>query len=103
MEKNEVKKRGERLFQVAVVGGTLIFLYSLAAIIGGLAQVNWQFSELLRQYLYAIGVAQEFYTLVDFYTHIKGDEYIICVAFLVAFPFFYRYLHRATADQESVN
>jgi len=103
MENKTVKKRGESLFQVAVIGGTLIFLYSIAAIISGLSQVNWQFSELLRQYLIAIGVAQEFHTFVDFYTHVKGVEYIICVAFLVAFPFFFRYLNRSTAGQESAN
>jgi hypothetical protein len=103
MKKDAVKKRGESLFQIAIIGGTLIFLYSIAAVVSGLAQVNWQFSELLRQYIIAIGVAQEFHTLVDFYTHIKGVEYIICVAFLVAFPFFYRYLNRSTADQESAN
>ena len=103
MEEKAVKKRGESIFQIAVVGGTLIFLYSIAAIVGGLSQVNWQFSELLRQYLIAIGVAQEFHTFVDFYTHVKGVEYLICVAFLVAFPFFFRYLNRATAGQESAN
>ena len=103
MEKNAVKKRGELFFQVAVVGGTLIFLYSIAAIVGGLSQVNWQFSELLRQYLIAIGVAQEFHTFVDFYTHVKGVEYIVCLAFLVAFPFFFRYLNQSPATQESAN
>ena len=103
MEKKSIKKRGESFFQLAVVGGTLIFLYSIAAIVGGLSQVNWQFSELFRQYLVAIGVVQEFHTFVDFYTHVKGIEYIICVAFLVAFPLFYRYLHRSSTEQESSN
>lgn len=97
------RKRGESFFQIAVVGGTLVFLYSVAAVISGLAQVNWQFSELFRQYLIAIGVVQEFHTFVDFYTHVKGIEYIISVAFLVAFPVFYRYLHRSSAGQESAN
>ena len=103
MENKKIRKKGESVFQIAVVGGTLIFLYSIAAIVGGLSQVNWQFSELLRQYLIAIGVAQEFHTFVDFYTHIKGVEYIICLAFLVSFPFFFRYLNRSIADQESAN
>ena len=103
MEKKAIKKRGETFFQLAVVGGTLTFLYSIAAIVGGLSQVNWQVSELLRQYLIAIGVAQEFHTFVDFYTHVKGIEYIICLAFLVAFPFFFRYLNRQPAAQEGAN
>ena len=103
MEKNTIKKRGESFFQFAVVGGTVIFLYSIAAVVSGLSQVNWQFSELLRQYLIAIGVAQEFHTFVDFYTHVKGVEYIISVVFLIAFPFFYRLLHRTTVSQDSAN
>ena len=103
MEKQAAKKRGESFFQIAVAGGTIIFLYSIAAIVGGLSQVNWQFSELLRQYLIAIGVAQEFHTFVDFYTHVKGIEYLICLAFLVAFPLFFRYLNKTPAAQESLN
>jgi hypothetical protein len=37
---------------------------------------------------------QEFHTLSDFYTHIKGVEYIIAVMFLGAFPAFYAYLNK---------
>lgn len=103
MKKSIERKRGEKIFQISVVGGTLVFLYSIAAIVRGLAQVNWQFTELLRQYLIAIGVAKEFHTFVDFYTHVKGIEYLISVAFLIAFPLFYRYLHRSSAEQENTN
>ena len=75
--------------------GTLITIWSSAAILSGLSQVNWQVSELLRQYLVAVGLMQEFHTLSDFYTHIKGVEYIIAVMFLGAFPAFYAYLNKA--------
>jgi hypothetical protein len=36
---------------------------------------------------------KEVYTLVDFYQYIKGVEYLICVAFFVGFPMFYRYIN----------
>jgi hypothetical protein len=75
--------------------GSLITIWSSAAILSGLSQVNWQVSELLRQYLIAVGLMQEFHTLSDFYTHIKGVEYIIAVMFLGAFPAFYAYLNKA--------
>ncbi len=68
--------------------GSLITIWSSAAILSGLAQVNWQVSELLRQYLIAVGLMQEFHTLTDFYTHIKGVEYIIAVLFLGTFRHF---------------
>ncbi|MFC1837112.1 hypothetical protein ACFLYW_00325 [Thermodesulfobacteriota bacterium] len=80
--------------------GSLITIWSSAAILSGLAQVNWQVSELMRQYLVAVGLMQEFHTLSDFYTHIKGVEYIIAVMFLSAFPVFYSYLNK-TAEEAS--
>lgn len=74
--------------------GSIFFLWSTAAIVGGLHQVNWQVTELVRQYLIASGMIQPLHTLVDFYSHIKGIEYIICVMFFVAFPLFYRYVDK---------
>lgn len=41
----------------------------------------------------AIGEVKSVYTLVDFYQYIKGVEYLICVAFFVGFPLFYRYIN----------
>lgn len=92
------KKRnmqGARLiWHASIFFGTVASIWSVAAILSGLAQVNWQVSEFLRQYLVAVGLIQEFHTLSDFYTHIKGIEYLIVVMFLSAFPVFYSYLNR---------
>jgi hypothetical protein len=41
----------------------------------------------------AIGEVKTVYTMVDFYQYIKAVEYLICVAFFVGFPMFYKYLH----------
>ena len=76
------------LLSGAAVGG-----WSLIALIAGLRQADWQVTELLRQYLVATGIVKPTHTLVDFYSHIKGIEYLICVAFFVAFPLFYRYVN----------
>ncbi|MDK9717343.1 MAG: hypothetical protein OEL57_05470 [Trichlorobacter sp.] len=40
----------------------------------------------------AIGHVKSIYTLVDFYQYIKTVEYLICIAFFVGFPMFYRYM-----------
>ena len=40
----------------------------------------------------AIGQVKSVYTLVDFYQYIKTVEYLICIAFFVGFPMFFRYL-----------
>jgi len=44
--------------------------------------------------LSSIGQVKEVFTLVDYYQYIKGVEYLICIAFFVGFPFFYRYIHK---------
>ncbi|TKB08342.1 hypothetical protein [Desulforhopalus sp. IMCC35007] len=77
-----------------VAAGGIFGLWALAALIGGLHQVNWQVTELIRHYLVATGMIRPLHTLVDFYSHIKGIEYLICVAFFVAFPMFYKYVEK---------
>ena len=73
--------------------GAVIGLWATAALVGGLSQVG-SVSELLRQYMVATGMVTPLHTLVDYYTHIKGIEYLICVAFFVAFPVFFTYVNK---------
>jgi hypothetical protein len=88
--------KGNRPFIIALTAtGSLFGLWAAAALLGGLHRVDWQITELGRQYLLATGMGKPIHTIVDFYTHIKGIEYIICVAFFVAFPLFYRYVERS--------
>ena len=95
MSKNETTQKSMSVFKFSSIFlGSLITIWSSAAILSGLSQVNWQVSELMRQYLIAVGLMQEFHTMSDFYTHIKGVEYIIAVMFLGAFPAFYAYLNK---------
>jgi len=44
--------------------------------------------------LSSVGEVKEVFTLVDYYTYIKSMEYLICVAFFVGFPIFYRYINK---------
>jgi hypothetical protein len=84
-----------KMFGIVIAGTGITFgVWAVAALIGGLYQANWQVTELARQYLVASGMIKPIHTLVDFYTQIKGVEYIICVAFFVAFPLFYRYVNK---------
>ena len=73
--------------------GALIGLWATAALVGGLSSAG-SVSELVRQYMVATGMVTPLHTLVDYYTHIKGIEYLICVAFFVAFPAFYTYVNK---------
>jgi len=74
--------------------GALVVLWASAAFVGALHQANWQFGELTRQYMLATGIMKPLHTLVDFYSHVKGVEYLICVAFFVAFPVFFKYVNK---------
>lgn len=74
--------------------GCIFGIWALAALAAGLHRVNWHVTELMRQWLVASGMIQPIHTLVDFYTHIKGIEYIICVIFFVAFPIFFQYVNK---------
>jgi len=44
--------------------------------------------------LSSVGQVKEVFTLVDYYSYIKAVEYLICVAFFVGFPMFYRYINK---------
>jgi hypothetical protein len=74
--------------------GCLFVLWAGMAMVSGLHRVDWQLTEFVRQLFVASGMVQPIHTLVDFYTHIKGIEYIICVAFFVAFPVFFQYVEK---------
>ncbi len=82
------------LFAALLAAGAAIGAWSVVVLMAGLRETNWQLTELLRQYLIATGVVKPAHNLVDFYSHIKGIEYLICVAFFVMFPAFYRYLNK---------
>ena len=90
-EKNRSKATGRILLAV----GAIITLWVGAALTSALASVGWSISTLAGEYMKAIGMVKPLHTLVDYYTHIKGIEYLICVAFFVAFPVFFKYVDKA--------
>jgi hypothetical protein len=87
------EKTNKTAGRVVLGMGALIGLWATAALIGGLSQAG-SVTELARQYMVATGMITPLHTLVDYYTHIKGIEYLICVAFFVAFPVFYTYVNK---------
>ncbi len=96
MENNQSKTAGRIILAV----GSLMCLWVGAALVSALSTVGWSVSTLAGQYMSAIGMVKPLHTLVDYYTHIKGIEYLICVAFFVAFPVFFKYVNKAPAQVE---
>ena len=75
--------------------GAVFGLWALTALVSAIAQVG-SLTELTRQYMVATGMVTPLHTLVDYYTHIKGIEYLIVVAFLIIFPVFFMYTKENT-------
>ncbi len=87
--------------RIMLVVGLLFALWSTSALVvaaigaGGIVP-------LLSSYMSAIGLVAPIYTLVDFYTHIKGIEYLLCVAFFVAFPVFYKFVNKEQKTEKVI-
>lgn len=91
------KKHGKG-FIYAIAGiGTVFGVWALVAFTSLLSQMDWSLTEMFRQYMVATGAMQEQETFVDYYTHIKGVEYIIAVAFLGLYPAYFKYVNRTKA------
>lgn len=56
--------------------------------------------EFLGQFFGSAGKLVKVYTLVDFYNYIKAVEYLICVAFFVTFPLFYKHVIKTPSERE---
>ncbi|MEN8141640.1 MAG: hypothetical protein ABFR97_10500 [Thermodesulfobacteriota bacterium] len=80
--------------------GGLIGVWALATMVAGLRSVGWDAVEMGRQFLIATNNLHEYETLVDYYTHIKGVEYLIAASFFVAFTYFFKYVDKG-AKQEA--
>ena len=88
---NKTSKTASRII-LAI--GTVMCLWVGAALVSALSSVGWSVSTLTGQYMTSIGMIKPLHTLVDYYTHIKGIEYLLCVAFFVAFPVFFKYVNK---------
>lgn len=83
---------------IAIAGtGAVVGIWAFAALFSLFSGMGWSVSEVIRQYMVATGAIGEYETLVDYYTHIKGFEYIIAVAFLGLFPVYFKYVNRTKA------
>jgi len=78
---------------VVILTSIIVVCWAIVALLSGLRHTGWQVQELIRQYMVATGIVTPANTLVDFYSHIKGVEYLICLVFFVVFPLFYRYVN----------
>jgi hypothetical protein len=81
MSKQHVRIIEKTVFIFAIFVG----LWAVVVLVGG--------SGLVRHYMVAIGMLKPLATEVDYYTHIKGIEYLICVVFFVVFPLFFRWVN----------
>ena len=50
-----------------------------------------------------VGYVKQIYTTVDYYTYIKGLEYLLCLLFFTFFPLFYRYINSSDDECSGLN
>lgn len=93
MAQEENKGSGIILGVMAGLGGAF-GIWACMAFMTGLASTNWQVTEMFRQFLVATNNIGEHQTMVDYYTHIKGVEYLMAGAFFVIFPVFFKYVNK---------
>ena len=79
------------------ITGAVFGAWAFTAFFSVLSEMGWSASEVLTQYMVATGAIGEYETLVDYYTHIKGFEYIIAVAFLGLYPAYFKYVNKTKA------
>lgn len=48
--------------------------------------------EFISGLFFSIGEVSEVHTVVDFYQYIKTVEYLLCLAFFIGFPMFFRHV-----------
>ena len=96
----EQKKTGIFFGIITGLGGAF-GIWAIMAFVSGLSSVNFQVGEMVQQFLVATGNLGEYETLVDFYTHIKGVEYLMAGAFFVAFPIFFKYVDKAETKKRA--
>lgn len=99
MDENQ-KKTGIFFGVISGLAGAFA-IWAMMAFVTGLSSVNFQVSEMARQFLVATGNLGEYETLVDFYTHIKGVEYLMAGAFFVAFPLYFKYVDKAEKENRA--
>ncbi|MDO3377388.1 hypothetical protein [Geoalkalibacter halelectricus] len=57
---------------------------------------------MFEQIFQSVGEVTQVYTLVDFYTYIKGMEYLICVGFFIGFHSFYKFVINPEEKRDSI-
>ncbi|MFH1217375.1 MAG: hypothetical protein V1706_12810 [Pseudomonadota bacterium] len=104
---SEMKNSGVIVFFAIMTALGGIFGWAFAALINGLASVNWQASEMIRRFLVANGYLDEYEMLGDFCSRVEGTEYLLVVSFLAVVLVFCNYLNakevpavEATAAEE---
>ncbi len=88
------KKKTNAITGIATGLAGAVGIFAAMAVITSLASADYQLTDMLQNYLVATGNVGEYETMVDFYTHIKGVEYLMAGAFFVAFPTFFKFISK---------
>ncbi len=69
------------MVQITLAFGMMLF--------GFIFQAEWA-----KNFMVGVGMIKPMHTQVDYYTYIKGIEYLMCVYYFMTFPVFYMFLSK---------
>jgi hypothetical protein len=81
----------------------LVLVIEIAAavsimLLGFIFQAEWA-----REFMIGVGMIRPMHTQVDYYSYVKGIEYLICFYFFLIFPVFFMFVNNGkgrTADNQ---
>lgn len=63
-------------------------------LLGFIFQAEWA-----KNFMVGIGMIKPMHTQVDYYTYIKGIEYLLCVYYFMIFPVFYIFVNNKNGEK----
>ncbi len=71
------------MIQISIAVGMML--------VGFIFQAEWA-----KNFMVGVGMIKPMHTQVDYYTYIKGIEYLMCVYYFMIFPVFYMFINKKT-------
>ena len=75
------------LIQISIAVGMMM--------LGFIFQAEWA-----KNFMIGVGMIKPMHTQVDYYTYIKGIEYLLCVYYFMVFPVFYIFVNKKSSQQK---
>lgn len=87
MESDRTSQRGWVSLTLLVQIGIAVVMMFL----GFIFQAEWA-----KNFMIGVGMIKPLHNQVDYYTYVKGIEYLLCVYYFMIFPVFFIYINKVS-------